>query len=81
MMWTYGMGWGGWLLMSLVTAAFWALVVVGIVALFRGGRSSTPPARRLGDDEAQHVLDERFARGDIDAEEYRRRQQVLRSAH
>ena len=81
MMWNYGMGWGGWLLMSLVTVGFWALVVFGIVALFRGSRSSTPPADRHGNDEAQHILDERFARGDIDVEEYRRRQQVLHSAH
>ena len=81
MMWNYGMGWGGWLLMSATMVGFWALVVFGIVALFRGGGSSAPPAGRQGDDEAQHILDERFARGDIDAEEYRRRQQVLRSAH
>ena len=82
MMWNYGMGWGGWLLMSATMVGFWALVVFGIVGLFRGvGRSSTPPVERHGDAEAQHILDERFARGDIDAEEYRRRQQVLHSAH
>jgi putative membrane protein len=81
MMWDYGMGWGGWLLMSATMVGFWALVVFGIVALFRGGRASAPPSGRHSDDEAQRILDERFARGDIDAEEYRRRQQVLHSAH
>ncbi|TQJ49290.1 SHOCT domain-containing protein [Phycicoccus sp. SLBN-51] len=86
MMWNYGMGWGGWLLMTLTTVGFWALVVFGIVALFRGGRGTNPGTgqgagqgwnRGAQEDEAQHILDERFARGDIDAEEYRRRRQVL----
>lgn len=81
MMWNYGMGWGGWLLMALTTVGFWALVVFGIVALFRGGRvgQGVGQGQNRGpqEAEAQHILDERFARGDIDAEEYRRRRQVL----
>ncbi len=81
MMWNNGMGWGGWLLMSVTTVAFWALVVFGIVALFRGTRDSGPQSPRRDEDSAQHILDERFARGEIDAEEYHRRRQVLRSAH
>lgn len=80
MMWSNGMGWGGWLLMSLTTVSFWALVVFGIVALFRGTRESgTPGPSRESD--AQYILDERFARGEIDAEEYQRRMQVLHAAH
>ena len=31
----YAMGWGGWVLMTVVMVAFWGLVIVGIVALFR----------------------------------------------
>lgn len=81
MMWNNGMGWGGWLLMSVTTVAFWAMVVFGIVALFRGTRDSGPQSPRRDEDSAQHILDERFARGEIDAEEYHRRRQVLRSAH
>lgn len=80
MMWSEGMGWGGWLLMSLTTVGFWALVVFGIVALFRGTREGGPPGPSRESD-AQHILDERFARGEIDAEEYRRRLEVLHSAH
>lgn len=80
-MWSNGMGWGGWLLMSVVTVAFWALVVFGIVALFRGTRDSGSRSPRRDEDSAQHILDERFARGEIDAEEYHRRQQVLHSSH
>lgn len=82
MMWGNGMGWGGWLLMSLTTVGFWAVVVFGIVALFRGGtRDSGTPANRRPEQDPQHILDERFARGEIDAEEYRARRDVLHSAH
>jgi putative membrane protein len=81
MMWSNGMGWGGWLLMSVTTVAFWALVVFGVVALFRGTRDSGSRWTRRDEDSAQHILDERFARGEIDAEEYHRRQQVLHSSH
>lgn len=80
MMWSNGMGWGGWLLMSLTTVGFWALVVFGIVALFRGTREGGAPGGPSRDSGAEHILDERFARGEIDAEEYRRRMQVLHAA-
>jgi putative membrane protein len=86
MMWNNGMGWGGWLLMSMTTVAFWAVVVFGIVALFRGTRDGgsrdggSRPGQRDDEDSAQRILEERFARGEIDADEYRQRSQVLHSA-
>ena len=46
MMWGNGMGWGGWLLMTLTTVGFWALVVFGIVALFRGTGGCRPARAR-----------------------------------
>ena len=76
MMWGYGTGWGGWLLMTLVMVAFWALVIFGIVALFRGP-VQPGPRRADGGGDAQRILDERFARGEIDAEEYHSRQSLL----
>ena len=76
MMWGNGMGWGGWLLMTLTTVAFWALVVFGIVALFRGAGGVGPRSSGRQQD-ARQILDERFARGEIDAEEYRTRQSIL----
>jgi putative membrane protein len=76
MMWGNGMGWGGWLLMTLTTVVFWAVVVFGIVALFRGSGGSVPHGGRR-DTDARKILDERFARGEIDAEEYRSRQSIL----
>ena len=80
-----GMGWGGmgagtWVVMSLLMLAFWALVVFGVIALFRsgktsdsdGGAPSSPP---------QQLLDDRFARGEIDAEEDQARKGLLHSRH
>jgi putative membrane protein len=79
-MWNYGMGWGGWLLMSLAMVAFWAIVVFGVVALFRGFGTPGPGADRRRGEDAQRVLDERFARGEIDQQEYLARTDVMRSA-
>jgi putative membrane protein len=69
-----GWGWGGWLLGTVVMIAFWALVVWAIV-------SATRHSGRGGSDErtAEDVLDERFARGEIDADEYEQRRRVLRT--
>ena len=79
MMWNNGMGWVGWLLMSLTTVGFWALVVFGIAALFRGTRQSESSSTRRPERDAEQILDERFARGEIDTEEYRARQKILHS--
>lgn len=64
-------GWAGWLLMTAVMVAFWAVVVFALVALFRGTASGQ--SRRTPD----QILDERFARGEIDEAEYRARLEVL----
>lgn len=79
MMWNDGMGWAGWLVMALTAVAFWALVVVVVVALFRDSRPDSRQAQP-GTDEARRILDQRFARGEIDANEYQARQVMLRSA-
>jgi putative membrane protein len=77
----YAMGWGGWVLMTVVMVAFWGLVIVGIVALFRTVTATGQrPGREETDDRtAREILDERFARGDIGADEYRSRTAQLRS--
>lgn len=76
MWWNDGMGWGGWIAMTLIMVAFWSLVIFAVVAIFRGDRDSsvTPTVR---DRDPLGILDERFARGDIDAEEYRARRNEL----
>ena len=74
MMWDNDYGWGAWLAMSVGMVAFWALVVVVIVAGVRSLRDDSPQG-----DQASRLLDERFARGDIDEQEYRTRRELLRS--
>jgi putative membrane protein len=83
MMFWYGNGMNGWgyVLMSVSMVLFWALVIAGVVALVRYvGRSSQPtPDSGATRPTPQQVLAERFARGDIDDEEYRRRLETLRA--
>jgi putative membrane protein len=70
-------GWG--LVMALGMLAVWALIVVAIVWFIRTGTgraSSTHPAGN-----AEQILAERLARGEIDAEDYRARLAALRAAH
>ena len=83
MMWGYDWGWGAWLVMSMMMVLFWGLVIAGIVVLVRylaGGRQGDPPAVDRGQASAEELLAERFARGEIDAEEYTSRRELLRPA-
>ena len=72
-MWHYDDGWGSWAAMSIGMVAFWVLVAVIVVAVVRSLRDDG--RRPRGD--ALQVLDERFARGDIDEQEYRTRRELL----
>jgi putative membrane protein len=74
-------GWGpGWAWFAFGHALWWMLVVVGIVVLLRWtlghGPHRRPPA---GPDRALEVLRERFARGEIGADEFEERKRVLGS--
>lgn len=74
-----GMGGGGWTVMVIAMVALWALVVFGVIAIFRGTRNTgatAGPAPRS----PIEILEERFARGEIDADEYHARLEVLRAA-
>jgi putative membrane protein len=73
-------GWGYGLVSGLFSLLLIALIILAIVALVRylghqtegfgkGGRRQT---------RAEEILAERFARGEIDEEEYRRRSSLLR---
>jgi putative membrane protein len=73
------MGWGGWVMMILILLTVWAVVAVAGIALFRGLRgggvaNASPPG------DAGRILDERFARGEIDSDEYTARREALRSS-
>lgn len=74
-----GTSWGGWLVMAATMVVFWGLVIFAVYMIFRGGQA-TPSAERTAHRDPLEILDERFARGEIDAEEYHARQDVLRGA-
>lgn len=80
-----GWGWGGWMLMIVMMVLFWGAVMAGVVALFRFGRDRRelppppPPPDQHRPPSALEVLDERFARGEIDADEHATRRDLLRT--
>lgn len=80
-MWHDGWGWGGWALMVitmvLVLAAILTVVVLAIRYLTRNSTSSPPRYSLFG--RAEDVLAERYAQGELDDDEYRRRLSVLRN--
>ena len=77
MFWTdqYLSGWG-WVAIVTSMVVFWGLMIALAVILVRGLRRSAdaPPERRPS---PEQLLGERFARGEIDEEEYRRRRAAL----
>lgn len=81
MHWANGWGWGDWLTMSLMMVVFWGLVIGGIVYVVRGADrrgERQPPAE---DRTPARILEERFARGEIDETEYKERRELLTSSH
>ncbi|TAM68679.1 MAG: SHOCT domain-containing protein [Microbacteriaceae bacterium] len=80
-----GHGFGGmigmWPLMAvgiLLLAGIVALIVLLIIQLAHVDRGVLPPGGGPESTPARKILDERYARGDIDDEEYRRRRETLR---
>ncbi|MFB0836833.1 MULTISPECIES: SHOCT domain-containing protein [unclassified Arthrobacter] len=77
MMWGYGQG-AGWWLWGILMLLGIALLVFVAVRVFGGGIRSGgqgregPPAST-----ARQILDERFARGELTAEQYREQLRVL----
>lgn len=71
-MWEWHTGWVWWW-MGVAMLVFWGLVAWVVVTLVRqgerGGRGSGGP---------REILDERYARGEIDDPEYRRRSELTR---
>ncbi|GAA4989998.1 SHOCT domain-containing protein [Kitasatospora paranensis] len=90
MMYDHGMNGWGWGLMTVAMVLFWGLLVFGVVLLVRylGRAQHQHPGARPSDPRAggpvprptpEDMLGERFARGEIDADEYRHRMDALRA--
>jgi putative membrane protein len=73
--WGYGMGWFGPILMI----AFWIAIIVGIVFLIRWLVVSTGTGSRRASSEesALEILKRRYARGEIEKEEFEEKRKSL----
>jgi putative membrane protein len=75
-------GWGSWILTTGTTIVFWALVITAVVLLARYllslSQRPTGTPRAAGASNAEQVLAERFARGEIDDDEFQRKLGLLR---
>ena len=82
-----GWGGGGWVLMVVLMVLFWSTIVAVAVMFFRhlrGGYGPTTPYPPVppgtpGPDQALRILEERFARGEIDADEFSKRRDLIRN--
>jgi putative membrane protein len=79
MMWWYGpgvSGWGWfWMVFSMVV--FWGLLITLAVVLVRGLNRPAGPPDQQPRPTPEQLLAERFARGEIDEDEYHRRLDAL----
>jgi putative membrane protein len=76
-----GMMWsGGWFMGPLMMLLFLVIVIAAVVLAVRwlgGSGGDLGPGSRRPSASARHILEERFARGEIDEEEFRKRKQAL----
>ena len=79
-MWThmndYGWGWGG---MGLGMLLFWGLLIAGIVMVVRCFSGSGTCGKRDREKSALDLLKERYARGEIEKEEFEQKKRDLES--
>ena len=76
----HGMSGWGWFAMSTSMVLLWVLIIVGGFLLFRSlGRTTGPAHHHHAAQSPEQVLAERFARGDIEEQEYRQRLTALHS--
>jgi putative membrane protein len=76
--WSGGMHWWGWLLGFAGMVVFWGLIIYAGWWVFTNLARTSHPAE--GSSSAKHLLDERLARGEIDAEGYRRLRDLITGA-
>ena len=85
--WNDGMGGGSgwWILMTIMMIVFWGGIIWFAVTLIRRpnhtshGVSPVAP-KNVARKSAKEILDKRFARGEIELDDYRQRLQALQSS-
>ena len=75
--WHGGWGWGHMVFGSLMMLLFLAAVVLTVVALVRWSGGSSERREPSSASRALAILEERFARGEIDREEFEERRRTL----
>jgi len=79
--WQYqGTDGGWWIVMMIGMVLFWAILVIGLVALLRHNRPTPPHVSASSTAAAVAILQERFARGELTEEEYTRRLAILKES-
>jgi putative membrane protein len=73
--WGPGMMWGWWGMGWIFMIIFWGLVVVGVIFLIRYLIGTTKTGR--GEESALDILKKRYARGEIDKEEFEQKKKDL----
>ena len=68
-----GWGWWNWAAMTMVMVGFWGLIAWLVIVAVRTARPQASP-------KPEEILAARFAAGEIDDEEYRRRLDVVRES-
>ncbi|MEV3959616.1 SHOCT domain-containing protein [Nocardia sp. NPDC050193] len=71
--WAADTGWAGWTVTTVGMLAFWAVMIYLVATMLGTDRGSARP----DDSDPLRLLESRFARGDIDADEFVARRQVL----
>lgn len=70
----WGMGFG-----MVFMLLFWGLIILGITVLIRWLLTQSPPNRQSRDKTPLEILQERYARGEIEREEYEQKKRDLNS--
>lgn len=74
-----GWGYGGWV-MGIINIIFWVVVIIGIFYLIKylSFASKQSGQQTKGTDSALDILRERFAKGDINKEEFEEKKKILK---
>ena len=69
-----GWGWAAWVFGGVMMVAIWAVVFWAVVSVVRRPSDSAARSRT-----AEEILAERFAHGELDAQEYEQRRRALQA--